>query len=139
MPIFPFPPSTSVVGPPGPTTATPVGGLVSSGYDLTLRADDREFATVWVLADNGMPLVIPTGATVALTLSVMGDADTVTGGGPVDIVDGSNGKVSYAWQAGDVAVPGSYWGTFTVTFDGGSRRTYPNARYLRILVTAGLG
>ena len=139
MPILPGPSSTTILGPPGPTTATPLGGVFTSGYDLTVRQNDGEYAVTWVLKDNGIPLVIPSGATVAFAMTVLGDADTLTGGGAADLVDGANGKVSYAWQTVDIATPGSYSATFTVTYLGGLTRTYPNTRDLRILVTPKLG
>jgi hypothetical protein len=94
---------------------------------------------VWVLADNGVPLVLPVGTTVAFDMAVLGDADTIIGGGSTAIVDASNGKVSYTWQTADIALPGAYWAMFVVTFPDGSTRTYPNDRYLRILVTPSLG
>lgn len=92
-----------------------------------------------MLADNGVPLVLPVGATVAFDMAVLGDADSIVGGGSTAIVDASNGKVSYTWQTADVALPGAYWAMFVVTFLDGSTRTYPNGRYLRILVTPSLG
>jgi hypothetical protein len=139
VPFLPPPPSTAAVGPSGPTSARLLTGPSTSGYDLTVRANDREYATTWVLADNGTPLVIPPGSSVTFQVTVLGDSDMTAGGGPASVVDAANGKVSYIWRLGDIVGPGSYWAAFVVTFVDGGIRNYPNSRYLRILVTPVLG
>jgi hypothetical protein len=54
--------------------------------------------------------------------------------------DGSLGKVSYDWKAGDLDTPGGYYAEWEVTFAGGTQReTFPNDGYVTVAVKADLG
>ena len=50
--------------------------------------------------------------------------------------DGSKGKVSYAWQAGDTDVVGVYRGEFEVTYYDQTVESFPNAEVITVVILA---
>jgi hypothetical protein len=50
-------------------------------------------------------------------------------------VDGSKGKVSYAWVAGNTNVSGLYLADWQVTYSGGGIQTFPNDSYILVRIT----
>lgn len=55
------------------------------------------------------------------------------------IVDAALGKVRYSWAAGDTDTVGAFDAEFEVTFADGTVQTFPNGRYLSVVVVEDLG
>jgi hypothetical protein len=108
--------------------------------DFYIGQGDTASPLIDVLRDaDGNPVNIQ-GATVALKIvplrggpAIVDDPADVDQNG--DGSDGSKGKVSREWTAGETAEAGSYLGQWIVTFAGGDVQTFPNTGYLLIEIT----
>ena len=76
------------------------------------------------------------GATVQFVMGLLG-RDPVVDGAAV-VVDAGKGRVRYNWVAGDTGTAGTYLAEFRVTRNDGSRESFPNDGYIRIVVLEGL-
>ena len=95
--------------------------------DADGNAVDLAGASVkFVLATKASPRTVKVDATASV--------DQVSDG-----TDGSKGKVSYAWLAGDTDSPGSYVAEFEVVYSDGEVQTFPTQGYVDCTITADLG
>src|SRR3989337_2182996 len=103
--------------------------------DFYIRQGDRASTLRDVLRDAaGAAVSLQGGSAHIVIVPVGGGSPIVDATATIDQVgagtsDGSIGKVSYSWQAGDTSVPGYYLGSWTGTFAGGAAQTLSNDRY----------
>jgi hypothetical protein len=100
-----------------------------------IKKGDREPAFTSQLLVAGEPVNL-TGRSVRFLMrhAVTG---TLKVNAAATIVDAENGRVSYAWAAGDTDTPGLYKAEWEV-MSGGLRRTFPPRGYLHIEVVEDL-
>lgn len=60
--------------------------------------------------------------------------DVVVSNGACAIVNAGRGIVSYAWQSGDTANPGTYNAEFQVQYTNGQVETFPNSSFIRVII-----
>lgn len=108
--------------------------------DFVIKRNDRRPALAKTLTDSAGNPVDLTGSSVKLIITAIATG-TVKVNTAASIVNppGTDGKVSYAWAAGNTDTPGDYWGEFEVTFGDGTKESFPNDRHMRIRVTEELG
>lgn len=82
---------------------------------------------------SGTPADLTGALSAQFTLYDVGGAARFTR--TATIVSASDGEVSYAWQSGDTSEPGSFLGRFKVNYAGGDSISYPNDRYIKIVVS----
>ena len=101
--------------------------------DFTIRQNDTGpiFASTLKNPD-GNPENL-TAATVTFEMRHQATGTLVTGA--CAIVNASLGQVAYHWVAGNTALPGWYYALFSVTYSGGLVETYPNDKFMTVLVT----
>ncbi len=88
---------------------------------------------------EGKPIDLSSGPPdVKFYMRRSGEAANLINGAAMTIVDAPNGKVRYAWQAGDSITPGRYIGEIKVDFGAGGLMTFPNDGYLDITISEGL-
>lgn len=61
------------------------------------------------------------------------DGNSIIDNGPVNKIDGPNGKVEYKWQSGDTETIGVYHGEFVAQFSDGEM-TIPNDGFISITI-----
>lgn len=101
--------------------------------DWTIKAGDTEpaFSQQLNYADN-TPVDL-TGATVALAIRAVGSTTSQTLSGATSIGSPSiAGIVTYTPTSADTSSPGSYVGSWVVTFSGGQQMSFPTEGYLSI-------
>ena len=54
------------------------------------------------------------------------------------IVDAANALVRYHWVPTDTNTPGAYRGEFQVSYPGGTLDTFPNDKYIPVIITEDL-
>lgn len=107
---------------------------------LIRQGDTGETITDTLEDENSDPVDIE-GATIRFHLApISGNGTSVldvsaTNAQSGDGTDGSMGKVSYTWSAGNTGVSGLYLGEWQVTFTGGAVQTFPNDGYVLVRVT----
>lgn len=55
--------------------------------------------------------------------------------GHATVVNASEGKIVYEWQDGDTDTPGHYDAEFEIIYDDGDTETFPNYRYIDVIIT----
>lgn len=73
-----------------------------------------------------------TGATVTFHMTNMFAGNVVNS--TASIINAAQGQVSYTWQSGDTAIPGTYSAEWAVTFSGGAQQTFPLTSYRTISI-----
>lgn len=110
--------------------------------DFTIKQGDSASTFASTLTDADTNPVDIQGASVAFTMRPAAGGDPTIDAAAAsndqngDGTDGSKGKVSYTWQAGDTNTPGYYLADWTVTYAGGAVQAFPNAAPILIEVTA---
>lgn len=87
-----------------------------------------------LLDPNGNPVNL-TGTTVRFHMTPVGGAILINQSATV--VSAATGQVRYTWTGTDTATAGNYLAEFEVT-TGGVQQTYPNDRYISVIITAQL-
>lgn len=100
---------------------------------VTMGVGDREPVLTTVATwDDGSPVDL-TGGSATFTLLRL-DGTAVFTARPAVIDDPTEGELSYAWQAGDLAVAGRYRARFTVTI-AGKALTVPSHGAIEVVVS----
>jgi hypothetical protein len=73
------------------------------------------------------------GASAKLHMKKYG-ATSLTVQASADITDPANGRVEYAWQAGDTSDAGTYYGEIEITYGDLTVETFPNNGYFTIII-----
>lgn len=101
--------------------------------DFHLKVGDREPDLVAKLLDGDGNAENLTGASVQfgmrLETSTAAKVDAAA-----TVTDAADGIVTYSWAAADVDTPGRFDAEFVVTLPSGEEKTFPNDRYLDILI-----
>lgn len=109
--------------------------------DFFIRTLDTASVISDTLKDSTGAAVSIQGATVRFHMAHISGAgtpvlDATASNDQVgDGSDGTKGKVSYAWAAGNTALEGLYLGEWQVTYGGGAIQTFPNDSYILIRIT----
>lgn len=110
----------------------------SSDADYVLTQGDLPGATEFTLRDDTGTIVDLTTATgVTFTMRALDDTIVVDAQAAAVVAPATSGKVTYTWQAADVAASGLFAADFEVTFTGGRVVTFPTSPklYVRIVAT----
>ena len=104
--------------------------------DFYIKQEDTAPPLTATLVDENEAAVPLTNASgVVFHMIDPGNGTPKIEDGAVSIIDAPGGRVSYLWQAGDTDDPGDYDGEFEVTWDDGTKTSFPNFRYMRIKIT----
>lgn len=98
-----------------------------------IRQNDTAPPIEATLYDGSGALVNLAGATVKFQMTQAITGSTVAVDADAD-VDDVNGVVSYAWDAADTADAGTYNANFEVTFSGGAVQSFPNDRFITVVI-----
>ena len=112
----------------------------------TLRAGPMAANIVYVKRGDRFPAIVAsltggpgdtpqdlTGASVVFTMQRRRPPGTVRSGACV-VTDAASGEVRYDWAVGDTDIAGTYDGEFRVTLSNGLAGTFPNNRYVTIVI-----
>lgn len=89
------------------------------------------------LYDGSGALVNLAGADVKFQMTKALTGATVKVDAAADIVSPS-GQVAYSWDPADTDEEGTFNGTFEVTYSGGGVQSFPNDRFITVVVTPDL-
>ncbi len=103
--------------------------------NYTIKRNDTRPAINVVLSDAAGAINL-TGAK-AVHIYLRSDTKLIKTGA-MEVTDAAAGKAKYVWQAGDLAVEGTYKMEFEVTWEDDSVQTIPNDGYLSLEVVADL-
>jgi hypothetical protein len=101
-----------------------------------IKRGDTSPALSRVLRDGNGAAINLVGATVVFSMWLRGAPATINKAAAT--VGPANGQVVYAWQVGDTAQAGAYFGEFKVTYADGTIETFPNDSNMVILVNQGM-
>ena len=102
--------------------------------DFFIKQGDTAPKLSVTLKDENNAVVPLTAASSVVFHMYDADMNQRVDAGAATIDDAANGKVSYQWQAADTAVAGKFFGEFEVTWNDGTKTTFPNYRYLEIVI-----
>ena len=105
-------------------------------YDFVLAEDDRDAALNRTLTDeDGNPENL-TSASVTFLMEEPDGTEVIRDSTNAGLTtDGSDGQIYYSWSDTDTATPGSYRARFIIEKASGRQETWPNHRWLEILIT----
>lgn len=106
--------------------------------DYTIRQNDSGEAITAILKDAAGDAVDLTDATLVFQLARIAGGGLVVEADAEFSGDGSDGGVSYTWQAEDTAAAGWYLASWRVTLDG-VIQTYPLGTYTLVQIVGELG
>jgi hypothetical protein len=106
---------------------------------FTIKQNDTSPSLSAVLSVDGVPLVIPAGASVTFFMRARCPAGSTSGAVAAAgvVVNGATGSVRYDWAVGNTAVAGQFNGEFKVSV-AGMVTTYPSSGYIPVNVTPDL-
>ena len=108
--------------------------------DFFIKEGDTASIITSTLRDDDLAAVDIQGATVRFHLApISGSGTPVLNAAAVNDqvgsgTDGSKGKVSYAWVAGNTGFAGLYLGEWEVTYAGGKVQSFPNSSYILVRI-----
>lgn len=105
-------------------------------YDFVLAEDDRDAAIIRTITDeDGNPEDV-SGATITFLMEAPDGTEVIRDAANTSFVtDGTDGQIQYSWGETDTATPGSYRARFIIDKTTGRQETWPNHRWLEILIT----
>lgn len=95
--------------------------------DYEIKQGDLTPPLESTLAENGEPKDLTSAEKVVFEMNLY-DSD-VTVGREAQIVNASEGSVSFAWEDGDTDEPGLYFIEWEVIFPGQKSQSFPNSSY----------
>ncbi len=108
--------------------------------DWYMKTGDTAPSIIETLEDDTGTAVDLTNATIAFHMSNIAGGLALSAAAQNNQVgdgsDGSIGRVSYDWQAGDTATAGLYLAEWQVTFQGGEIETFPNGGYTLVRISS---
>lgn len=124
-----------------PRSATLADAMPSTSTFTLKRGDTAPALQVTLLDATGAAIDV-TGATIAFHMKLRqhaaNNAVPLVVDGSVDLVDASNGVVSYQWGSSDTDETGDFVGEFVVTFADSTVRTVPSPGYIPIRIVEDL-
>lgn len=106
--------------------------MIQLSHIIKQHADLPSF-DVTLTDPHGNPVDVTSATDLTFRMQLLGDPSVVRTG-TVDVVEPSDGQVSYEFNSADTQISGSYLATITATFGGGKIQTFPFNDYYLISI-----
>ena len=107
--------------------------IPSAVPDFRLKVGDLEPSLVaTLLYQDGSVPALDTAVSISFRFATTAGVELFSRA--ANLTNATTGAVSYAWQTGDTAIAGEYYGEFSIVWSAGRSQTYPSSGYLLILI-----